>query len=113
IDPGVGRSHLEWARRRSNAERSAIALFPRRGVMRSPRTVTTMLMSVIWVWLAPVIPAAAGQEPTGRPEASRADAAATTGGRFQSLADLETSYQQQSTELERKKLADLIALAEH
>jgi thiol-disulfide isomerase/thioredoxin len=81
--------------------------------MRSPRIVASMLVGVIGVWLAPGTPPASGQEPARGPEASRSPATAAAGGPFRSLEDLEASYQRQAAELDRKKLADLVALAEH
>src|SRR5262245_58112621 len=76
--------------------------------MKSPRAATRILTGVACILISPTVRSA----PTPDPGADGKVAQPSASGTFTSLADLEAHYARQSAELERKKLADLGALAE-
>ena len=78
-------------------------------VMKSLRTSTRILISVVWLIVVPAVLAAGGQKQGG---GAKAGGEAGIGESFSSLADLEAFYARQADGLERRKLADLAALAE-
>jgi thiol-disulfide isomerase/thioredoxin len=71
--------------------------------MKSLRTATGIMVGVACLAVVPAILSAMGQDPSGGTKAG--------GGAYSSLAQLEASYEQQFTALDRRKLADLAALA--
>jgi thiol-disulfide isomerase/thioredoxin len=67
--------------------------------MKTPPTTNRIMLGVACLAVVSLVPPAAAQDPGGGSKA------------YSSLADLEASYERQLTDLERRKLADLVVLA--
>jgi thiol-disulfide isomerase/thioredoxin len=76
--------------------------------MKSPRTATWIPIGFACLAVAPAILLATGDDVYG---AGQQDQAPGGGQGFSSVAEVESAYARQSAELDRKKLADLAALA--
>ena len=76
--------------------------------MKSPRAATRILTGVACIFIVPGIRSASAPYSGADGKAAQP----SSSGAYSSLADLETHYARQAAELERKKLADLGALAQ-